>query len=67
MRLNMELRTNSVDEVKELATYLHGMADASDNQRLCTAAEWLEKLSRYVCGQGYIGCHGGRECSSDHK
>jgi hypothetical protein len=35
----MELKTNSVDEVKELATYLQGMADASDNQRLCTAGE----------------------------
>lgn len=67
MNRHCGLRSNSVDEVKDLATYLQGMADATDNQRICLAAEWLDKLSRQVCGQGYIGCHGGRECSSDHK
>lgn len=67
MRRMMELRTNAVDEVKELAVYLRGMADGSQNEKLCTASEWLEKLSDHVCGQGYIGCNGGRKCSSDHK
>ena len=61
------MSTNATDETKELSVYLSGMADATDNERLERAADWLERLSDHVCGQGYIGCDGGRECSSDHK
>ena len=63
----MELRTNAVDEVKELAIYLEGFASGREDSKLECAAEWLRKLTHHVCGEGYIGCEGGRECSSDHK
>lgn len=35
--------------------------------RILRASQWLDKLSRNVCGQGYVGCMGGEKCSSDHK
>lgn len=57
-------------EIAMLAEFLRGFAAASKGdgcQKLDKAADWLEKLSRYICGQGYIGCHGGTNCSSDHK
>lgn len=61
------MKMNSVDEVKELSVYLKGMADGTKNNRLQVAADWLEKLSRHVCGQGFVGCTGGVECDWDHK
>ena len=60
-------RENAQDETKALADYLKGFADANQNEKLSRAAEWLEKLSIRVCGQGYIGCSGGHDCGSDHK
>lgn len=58
---------NAVDETKELAAYLAGYAAAIQSSKMAKAAEWLEKLSRNVCGQGYVRCSGGHDCSSDHK
>ena len=55
------------EELKELAAYLKGMADALENEKMARASDWLKKLSHYVCGQGYIGCPGGPNCGSDHK
>jgi hypothetical protein len=55
------------DEIAELAVYLQGMADATHNEKLSDAADWLKKLSEEICAQGYIGCEGGRKCTSDHK
>lgn len=60
-------RENAEDETKELAAYIAGYAAAIESPKMSKAAEWLEKLSQHVCGQGYIGCRGGRECGSDHK
>lgn len=61
------LRENAVTEVRELSVYLKGMADARENEKLEAAAKWMEELSRHICAQGYIGCKGGIECTSDHK
>ena len=58
---------NAIDEIKRLASYVEGFAAAQQSNQLARAAKWLEKLSRDVCGQGYIGCRGGYKCSSDHK
>ncbi len=54
-------------EIRDLANYIKGMADALQNAKLSEASEWLRKLSDNICGQGYIGCHGGKECDSNHK
>lgn len=67
MKLQTRLTNNSVNEVRELAVYLQGMADISDNEKLELAAEWMSKLSDHVCAHGYIGCEGGETCTSDHK
>lgn len=64
---SLKLRKNAVDEVSELAIYVTGFANGSGDDKLKEVAKWLEKLSHYVCGQGYIGCSGGRMCGSDHK
>lgn len=58
---------NAVQEVRELAIYVAGYAAGKDDEKLAEAAEWLDKLTHHVCSQGYIGCHGGEECTSDHK
>ena len=61
------MTNNATEEVYELAHYLFGYAAATDDDKLASAAKWMEKLSRYVCGQGYIRCSGGPNCDSDHK
>ena len=61
------MQENAVEETSKLAAYVKGMADCTDNPTLDKAAEWLEKLSRHVCGRGYIGCDGGVDCDYDHK
>lgn len=61
---------NAIQEPQDLAFYLAGMADASSDEkarRLDRAASWLQRVSREVCGQGYFDCHGGANCTSDHK
>ncbi len=58
---------NKVGEVKNLSLYLYGFSTVRGDERLEKAAEWLDKLSDHICGQGHIGCRGGPECSSDHK
>lgn len=58
---------NPIQEIKELSEYVRGYSDAKDNSKLKEASKWLENLSRNICGAGYIGCHGGPDCSSDHK
>lgn len=63
----MTYRENAVDETRELADYVQGYADAIQSTKMARAAEWLKKTSQHVCGQGYIGCSGGRDCGSDHK
>lgn len=61
------LRVNAVNELKLLSEYVNGIGQGKDDVRLKRAAYWMDKLSRYVCGQGYIGCPGGEACDSDHK
>lgn len=58
---------NAIEQLKELAAYVEGMADAQDNDKLREAAKWLKKSSRNVCGQGFLGCNSGERCTSDHK
>ena len=58
---------DKIEEVRELAAFVEGYATSTDNDKLYRAAEWLYKLSRDMCSQGYIGCNMGRGCSSDHK
>ncbi len=55
------------EEIQRLANYVKGFADAKESSQLAKAAEWLEKASRQVCAQGFIGCKGGDNCNSDHK
>lgn len=59
-------------EMRELSFYLQGLADSSSGNptkeaRLKNAAKYLATCSLHVCGQGFFGCHGGENCSSDHK
>ena len=61
-------------EIKQLADFLgpfsKGIGMSGDKElsaKLERSAFWLDKLSRYICGAGYIGCHGGPTCDSDHK
>lgn len=58
---------NATTELKQVAIYVHGMADATSNERLAIAARWLERASQNVCAQGYFGCRAGSKCTSDHK
>jgi len=58
---------NAVDELEELSNYVAGFAAGRDDESLEKASKWLRKLKGHICGQGYIGCNGGRNCSSDHK
>jgi hypothetical protein len=59
------------DLVKELALWLEGYADAQpDNKikiRLRNAAYLLDDLEDHICAGGFVGCDGGRKCTSDHK
>lgn len=43
---------NKVHEVRALAEYVQGMADATENVKL---------------DGGYFDCGGGEKCTSDHK
>jgi hypothetical protein len=58
-------------ELFGLANFLAGMSAAEDcpeaKTKLAEASKWIGKLADHVCRQGYIGCHGGRDCTSDHK
>jgi hypothetical protein len=65
---------NATEETKKLAEFLEPFAigvrlsgEKELGEKLSRAAYWLNKLSRDVCGKGYIGCGGGEKCSSDHK
>jgi hypothetical protein len=62
---------SEIQEIRELAIYLEGMAAAAHNEMheatLSVASDWLKKLSRNVCSQGFIGCRGGENCESSHK
>lgn len=49
------------------AEYLKGIADGLDNDRLRRCAEYLEKCANDVCAMGYLGCHLGERCDSEHK
>ncbi len=55
------------EEVSDLGMYLTGYAAAMNSNRLCRCAEFLLEASEHICAQGYIGCDGGKECTSDHK
>ena len=66
--------TTESEKLKDCRIYLQGYAAAiaqhqpGVNEKIRRAAEWLQRLERHgVCGQGYIGCNGGPECSSSHK
>lgn len=61
-------------EIKSLADYIRGLADGMYHQqntdaarKLAEAADWLDKAARNTCIVGYVGCHGGPDCNSDHK
>ncbi len=67
---------NAIEELKQLAAELTAIAEwqqdqaagqTRSGQRLLLAAKWLNKLSRHTCSQGYVGCSGGNNCTSDHK
>ena len=64
------MNPNKLQEVRDLATFIEGMAEATTKERaaerLESAAKWLRKLTSYMCSQGYIGCRG-ENCQSDHK
>jgi len=58
---------NHKTELQLLSAYLEGMAEALDNQKMKSAAFWLEKASKNICSKGYFGCNGGEKCEFDHK
>ena len=62
---------NTDPKLYGLAHFLAGMsaseADPEAKAKLAEASKWIGKLADKVCQQGYIGCHGGRDCTSSHK
>lgn len=68
MKIN-PLNLDSVDrqQFHAMAQYLQGMADALTNENLATAASMLKDAAEHICAQGYYGCRGGKQCTSDHK
>lgn len=54
-------------EVRDLAQYVKGMADATQNVKLGRAADCLLEASEVICAGGFWTCGGGPECTSDHK
>mgnify|MGYP001559832846 CR=1 FL=1 len=65
---------SEIDALAELEFHAKGAAHAmraTGNEgfadKLEKMAEWMRKLKHNICGQGYIGCTGGEDCTSDHK
>jgi hypothetical protein len=63
----MMYHKNEIEKVRYLAGYVKGVAKATSDAEMAEAAKYLEELSCYICGQGYVRCDGGPECDSDHK
>lgn len=68
------MEKNPIDEIHELAvqlkaigTWMMDQQETPTGKLLVESAKWLYELSENICGQGYIGCDGGRDCDSDHK
>ncbi len=67
---------NAIEEVNTLAEKLYAIGRWQEDQirgttetgeLLISASKWLKKLTRDMCGQGFVGCTGGAKCTSDHK
>lgn len=63
-------------EIMEIAVQLDAIgqwqmdsvaAQTKTGKLLCRAAEWLKATARNTCGQRYVGCRGGDDCTSSHK
>lgn len=61
-------------ELKELSNFLYplskGVAMSGDKElagKLERASYWLRRFENHVCSEGYVGCPGGVNCTSDHK
>jgi len=69
----IEMTDNTIDEVKSIINWLDGFSTAYSVHEdtnlfmIRRAMQYLEKLNRHICGQGFIGCKGGRDCTSSHK
>lgn len=37
------------------------------HKRMCIERDVKKLMRKLACGQGYVGCTGGPNCSSDHK
>jgi hypothetical protein len=61
------VNNNQHPEIAQLAAYVQGFADSTENAELSKASEWLRKLSYHVCVGDMVGCEGGQDCTSDHK
>ena len=56
------------EQVRDLAAYLMGFGEASNNDKMINAANRLKQLASIgICSQNIAGCRGGNDCSSDHK
>jgi hypothetical protein len=55
------------------ASMLRGAAMAAKTNNpdfaelLAESADMLQNAGEHICAQGYFGCHGGAQCTSDHK
>ena len=65
---------DKVAKIKELSDFLDGVSvatkmgkDFDGAEKFSQASSWLRCLSRNICGQGVVGCPGGKKCSSSHK
>lgn len=58
---------NEVDATLMLSEYIRGLANLKADKRLYCAAEIIKNYAREICGAGFLGCKGGKHCSSDHK
>jgi hypothetical protein len=63
--LSVNPRPTRSDPTQPNIRYTIMQTNGSDE--LFVAAAWLRKAAQNVCKQGYFGCNGGEDCTSDHK
>jgi hypothetical protein len=71
MRIVDTTRKELLSRIDWLQGFQTGIASTTNNieavNKLNQIQHDLVKTYHNMCGQGYIGCHGGEGCASDHK
>lgn len=65
---------DKIAKIKKLSDFLDGVSvatkmskDFDGAEKFSQASAWLRCLSQNICGQGFVGCQGGKNCTSSHK